>query len=74
LTEDYWRRNESVEEKKEIEVKTDENGIAEFSKVMAKKFANNVVVKGYRPSWCWVRNGSEEPIRVRLEKWASTPK
>jgi hypothetical protein len=63
-----------VEEKKEIGMKTDKNGIAEFPKVTAEKLAINVVVKGYRPSWRWVRNGSEEPIRMRLEKWASTPK
>jgi hypothetical protein len=64
-----------VEEKKEIGMKTDKNGIAEFPKVTVEQFAVNVIVKGYRPSWCWIRpNGSEEPIRMRLEKWASTPK
>jgi hypothetical protein len=71
----YWRRKESAEEKKEIEFKTDKNGIAEFPRVTAEKFAVSVIVKGYKPCWRWIRsNGSEELIRMRLEKWASTPK
>jgi hypothetical protein len=61
--------------KKEIELKTDKNGIAEFPKVTADKFAVSVLVKGYKPCWRWIRtNRSEELIRMRLEKWASTPK
>lgn len=71
----YWRRKESAEEKKEIELKTDKNGIAEFPRVTAEKFAVSVVVKGYKPSWRWIRsNEPQELIRVRLEKWVSTPK
>jgi hypothetical protein len=71
----YWSRKESSEEKKEIEVKTDKNGIAKFPRVAAEKFIVSVIVKGYRPRWRWIRSdGSEELIRVRLEKWASTPK
>lgn len=71
---DYWRRKESVEEKQEIELKTDKNGIAEFPRVTGEKFAVSVIVKGYRPYWRWIRsNGAEELIRLRLEKWASTP-
>jgi hypothetical protein len=71
----YWRRKESAEEKKEIELKTDKIGIAEFPRVTAEKFAVSVIVKGYRPCWRWIRsNGSEELIRMRLERWASTPK
>ena len=71
----YWRRKESTEEMKEIELKTDKNGIADFPGVTAEKFAVSVIVKGYRPCWRWIRpNGSEELIHMRLEKWASTPK
>jgi hypothetical protein len=71
----YWSGKKSAEEKKEIEVKTDNNGIAIFPRVVAEKFAVSVIVKGYKPCWRWIRsNGSEELIRVRLEKWASTPK
>jgi len=71
----YWRRKEFAEEKREIELKTDKNGIAEFPNVKAEKFAVSVIVKGYRPCWRWIRsNGAEELIRMRLEKWASTPK
>ena len=70
-----WRRKESAEEKKEIELKTDKNGIVEFPRVTAEKFAVSVIVKGYKPCWRWIRsNGSEELIRMRLEKWASTPR
>jgi len=71
----YWSRKVSAEEKKEIELKTDKNGISEFPRVAAEKFAVSVIVKGYRPYWRWIRaNGSEGLIRMRLEKWASTPK
>lgn len=71
----YWHRKESAEEKKEIELKTDKNGIAEFPRVAAEKFAVSVSVKGYRPYWRWIRaNGSKDVIRMRLEKWASSPK
>jgi hypothetical protein len=71
----YWRRKDSTEGKKEIELKTDKNGIAEFPSVKAEKFAVSVLVKGYKPCWRWIRsNRSEELIRMRLEKWASTPK
>ena len=71
----YWRRKESDEEKKEIEFKTDKNGIAEFPRVTAEKFAVSIIVKGYKPTWRWIRsNQPEELIRVRLEKWVSTPK
>jgi hypothetical protein len=56
-------------------VTREENGVAEFPKVTADKFTVNVIVKGYRPSWRGIRpNGSEDPIRMRVEKWASTPK
>jgi hypothetical protein len=71
----YWHKRESAEEKKEIELKTDKNGIAEFPRVVAEEFAVSVIVKGYRPCWRWIKAaGSEKLIRVRLEKWASTPK
>ena len=71
----YWHRKESAEEKKEIELKTDKNGIAEFPRMTAEKFAVSVIVKGYKPSWRWIRpNRPEELIRMRLEKWTSTPK
>jgi hypothetical protein len=71
----YWSRKESAQEKKEIERKTDKNGIAEFPRVVAERFAVSVIVKGYRPCWRWIKsNRSEELIRMRLEKWASTPK
>src|ERR1700693_4600765 len=42
----YWRRKESAEEKKEIELKTDKNGIAESPRMTADKFAVSVIVKG----------------------------
>jgi hypothetical protein len=70
----YWRRKESAEEKKEIKLKTDKNGIVEFPRVTAENLAVSVVVKGYEPTWRWIRsNQPEELIRVRLEKWVSTP-
>jgi hypothetical protein len=71
----YWQKLESGEEKKEIELKTDEKGIAEFAKVEADKFAVTVAARGYRPFWHWIRpTETEKLIRIRLEKWPSAPK
>jgi hypothetical protein len=71
----YRQNQESGEGKKEIELKTDENGIAEFPKVEADKFAVTIAAKGYRPFWCWIRpTQSEKLICIRLEKWPSAPK
>ena len=71
----YWQKQESGEEKKEIELKTDENGIAEFTKVEADKFAVTIAAKGYRPFWRWIRpTQTEKLIRIKLEKWPSTSK
>jgi hypothetical protein len=55
----FWRRKES-EERKEVERKTDKNGIAEFPRVTAKKFAASIVVKGYKPSWRWIRSNGQK--------------
>ena len=68
----YWRKTEVAEEKKEIELKTDKNGIAEFRRVHANRLAVSVTVKGYRPCWRWIGpTGTEELTRIRLEKWAN---
>lgn len=70
----YWQKKGSAEEKKEIEIKTDTNGIAEFRRVDANKLTVRVTAKGYRPRWQWIRrNGSEEATRIRLEKWSTAP-
>jgi hypothetical protein len=52
----YWRRKESAEQKKEIELKTNKNGIAELPRMTAENFLVSVIVKGYRPSWRLIRS------------------
>src|SRR6266403_265586 len=59
----YWQKKDSTEEKKEIELKSDKNGVAEFRRVDADKLAFSVTVKGYRSCWRWIRSmGTEEFI------------
>ena len=66
----YWQKNTTTKDKKEIEGKTDTNGVAEFPRVEADKMAVSVTAKGYRPCWRWIHpNESAEPIRIRLERW-----
>src|SRR4029077_8703392 len=71
----YRQKMESGDEKREIELKKDKNEIAEFPKVEGKSLAVTVPAKGYRTLWRWIQpNQSEELIRIRVEKWASSPK
>ena len=71
----YWQRTDSRLEKKEIETKSDENGIAEFSGVPAGKVAVSVSMKGFRRYWRWLQTTSpQEPVRIRLEAWANRRK
>ena len=63
------------EVRKEIEIKTDKNGLAEFPRLEAYKLAVSVTVKGYRSYWRWIRpDDSKAVIRIRLEKWANARK
>jgi hypothetical protein len=71
----YRQKVESGDAKREMELKTDKNGIAEFPKVEGNSLAVSVAAKGYRTLWRWIQpNQSEELIRIRVEKWASSPK
>jgi hypothetical protein len=71
----YWQRTDSRLEKKEVEIKSDKNGIAKFSPVEAEKLAVSVNLKGFRPCWRWLRtNSPPELTRIRLDRWANRPK
>jgi Carboxypeptidase regulatory-like domain len=71
----YWQKTDFRVEKKEIETKSDENGIAEFSGVPVGKVAVSVSMKGFRPYWHWLQTTSpQEPVRIRLEAWANRRK
>ena len=71
----YWQRTDFRLEKKEIETKSDESGIAEFSGVPDGKVAVSVSMKGFRPYWHWLQTTSpQEPVRIRLESWANRRK
>ena len=66
----YWQKNAATKDKKEIEGKTDTNGLVEFPVVEADKMAVSVMAKGYRSCWRWIHpNESVEPTRIRLERW-----
>src|SRR6202166_5375846 len=66
----YWQKSTTTQEKKEIEGKTDTNGLAEFPRVEADKMAVSVTMKGYRSCWRWIHpNDSVEATRIRLERW-----
>ena len=66
----YWQKNAATKDKKEIEGKTDTNGLVEFRAVQADKVALSVTAKGYRSCWHWIHpNDSLEPTRIRLERW-----
>lgn len=71
----YWQKNTTTKDKKEIEGKTDTNGLADFLRVEADKMAVSVTAKGYRSCWRWIHpNESVEPIQIRLEKWVHQTK
>ncbi len=71
----YWQRTDFRLEKKEIETKSDENGVAEFSGVPAGKVAVSASAKGFRPYWHWLQTTSpQEPVRIRIEAWAKRRK
>jgi hypothetical protein len=71
----YWRRKSTTQEKKEMEVKTDKNGLAGFPRVEADQLAVSVTVKGYRSCWRWIQPVAKaEPTRIRLVKWAAKNK
>jgi Carboxypeptidase regulatory-like domain len=63
------------EVRKEIEVKTDKNGLAEFPRLEAHKLTVSVTAKGYRSYWRWIRtDAGSNPSRIRLERWAKSHK
>jgi hypothetical protein len=66
----YWQKNATTQDKKEIEGKTEPNGLADFPRIEADKMAVSVTMKGYRSCWRWIHpNDSVEATRIRLERW-----
>jgi hypothetical protein len=63
------------EVRKEIEAKTDKNGLAKFPRLEAYKLTVSVTAKGYRSYWRWIRmDAGSSPARIRLERWAKSHK
>jgi hypothetical protein len=61
--------------RKELEVKTNEDGIAEIPKPKVERLAVEVEANGYQRHWLWVRSDRfEEVIHIRLEKWTRSAK
>jgi Carboxypeptidase regulatory-like domain len=71
----YLQKKGTNEVRKEIEVKTDKNGMAEFPRLEAYKLTVSVTAKGYRSYWRWIRtDAGSNPSRIRLERWAKSHK
>jgi hypothetical protein len=65
-----WRREDGLQQRKELEARTDDKGLAVFPKVEFEKLAVRVEAKGYRSISRWISPGdSDRAIRIRLEKW-----
>jgi hypothetical protein len=70
-----WRHENGVEQKKELESRTDENGVAVFPKVQVEKLAVSVDAKGYRSTSRWINpKDFGHAIRIRLDKWTRVRK
>jgi hypothetical protein len=65
-----WRYENGVEQKKELESRTDDNGVAVFPKIQIEKLAVTVEAKGYRSISRWINpKDFGRAIRIRLDKW-----
>lgn len=65
-----WTHENGVRRKRELESKTNENGIAVFPKIRVEGLTVTVDAKGYRSSSRWINpRDFARPIRIRLEKW-----
>jgi hypothetical protein len=65
-----WRHENGVEQKKELESRTDDNGVAVFPKIQVEKLAVSVEATGYRSTSRWIHpNDFGHAIRIRLDKW-----
>ena len=68
-----WRHEKGVERKKELESRTDENGVAVFTKIQGEKLAVSVEARGYRSTSRWINpKDFGHAIRIRLDKWRRT--
>jgi hypothetical protein len=65
-----WRHEDGVAPKKELESRTDENGIAVFPKIQVENLAVSVEAKGYRSTSRWINpNDFGHVIGIQLDKW-----
>jgi hypothetical protein len=70
-----WRHENGVEQRKELESRTDENGVAVFPKVQVEKLAVSVEAKGYKSISRWINpKDFGHAIRIRLDKWTRVRK
>jgi hypothetical protein len=65
-----WQRVNGVQQRKELEARTDESGVVAFPKVAGERLAVSVEAKGYRSISRWVNaKDLDRAIHIRLEKW-----
>lgn len=65
-----WQRENNVERRKELEARTDENGVVVFPRVQVQKLTVSVDAKGYRSISRWINpKDLGAAIRIRLDRW-----
>jgi hypothetical protein len=65
-----WQRENGGQRRKELEARTDENGVAVFPSVQVEKLTVSVEAKGYRSISRWINpKDLGRAIRIRLDKW-----
>ena len=70
-----WREENGLQKKKELESRTDKDGVAAFPNVQAEKIAVNVDARGYRSVLRWINpKDLGRVIRIRMEKWRRVSK
>ena len=65
-----WQHDNGVQRRKELEARTDENGVVVFPGAQVEKLTVSVEAKGYRSISRWINpKDVGRPIRIRLDKW-----
>jgi len=63
-----WQHDNGAQRRKELEGRTDENGVVVFPKVQVEKLTVSVEAKGYRSISRWINpKDFDRAIRIRLD-------
>lgn len=65
-----WQQGNGRQRRKELEARTDENGVAVFPRAQAEKLTVSVEAKGYPSISRWINpKDFGRAIRIRLDRW-----